>query len=47
MYNLVGEDIANIFHAMFSQRARGEVSSEPNKKNLRKLREKGYYADFD
>jgi hypothetical protein len=36
MYNLVDENIANIFHAM-----------KPNKENLRKLRERGYYADFD
>jgi hypothetical protein len=36
MYNLVGEDVVNIFHAM-----------KPNKENLRKLRERGYYADFD
>jgi hypothetical protein len=36
MYNLVGEDIANIFHAM-----------NPNKENLRKLRERGYYVYFD
>jgi hypothetical protein len=36
MYNLVGEDIANIFHAM---KCRNEL--------LRKLSERGYYADFD
>ena len=36
MYNLVDEDIANIFHAM---KCRNDV--------LRKLRERGYYADFD
>jgi hypothetical protein len=36
MYNLVGEDIANIFHVM---RCRKEF--------LRKLPERGYYADFD
>jgi len=36
MYNLVGEDIANIFHAM---RCRKEF--------LRKLQERGYYADFN
>jgi hypothetical protein len=36
MYNLVGEDIANIFHAM-----------KCRKEFLRKLSGKGYYADFD
>jgi hypothetical protein len=36
MYNLVDEDIANIFHAM---KCRNDV--------LRKLRERGYYADFN
>jgi hypothetical protein len=36
MYNLVDEDIANIFHAM---KCRNDV--------LRKLQERGYYADFD
>ena len=36
MYNLVSDDIANIFHAM---RCRNEL--------LRKLRERGYYADFN
>ncbi|MDR2490402.1 MAG: hypothetical protein LBD20_03260 [Spirochaetaceae bacterium] len=36
MYNLVDEDIANIFHAM---KCRNAV--------LRKLQERGYYADFD
>jgi hypothetical protein len=36
MYNLVDEDIANIFHAMS---CRNDV--------LRKLRERGYYADFN
>jgi hypothetical protein len=36
MYNLVDEDIANIFHAM---KCRDSL--------LRKLRERGYYADFN
>jgi len=36
MYNLVGEDIANIFHAM-----------KCRKEYLRKLQERGYYADFN
>ena len=36
MYNLVNEDIANIFHAM---KCRSEL--------LRKLQERGYYADFN
>jgi hypothetical protein len=36
MYNLVDEDIANIFHAM---KCRNDV--------LQKLRERGYYADFN
>ena len=36
MYNLVDEDIANIFHAM---NCRNDV--------LRKLLERGYYADFN
>jgi hypothetical protein len=36
MYNLVGEDIANIFHAM-----------KCRKEFLHKLSERGYYADFD
>ena len=36
MYNLVGEDIANIFHAM-----------KCRKEFLRKLQERGYYADFN
>jgi hypothetical protein len=36
MYNLVDEDIANIFHAMS---CRNDV--------LRTLRERGYYADFN
>jgi len=36
MYNLVDEDIANIFHAMSCR-----------KDILRKLRERGYYADFN
>ena len=36
MYNLVGEDIANIFHAM---RCRNDL--------LRRLHERGYYADFN
>jgi hypothetical protein len=36
MYNLVDEDIANIFHAM---RCRKEF--------LQKLPEGGYYADFN
>jgi hypothetical protein len=36
MYNLVGEDIANIFHAM-----------KCRKEFLQKLPGRGYYADFD
>jgi len=36
MYNLVDEDIANIFHAMS---CRNSV--------LQKLNERGYYADFN
>jgi hypothetical protein len=36
MYNLVDEDIANIFHAM---NCRNDV--------LRKITERGYYADFN
>ena len=36
MYNLVGEDIANIFHAM-----------KCRKEFLRKLPERGYYVDFN
>jgi len=36
MYNLVDEDIANIFHAM---KCRNDV--------LRKLQERGDYADFN
>ncbi|MDR0636949.1 MAG: hypothetical protein LBF87_07710 [Treponema sp.] len=36
MYNLVDEDIANIFHAM-----------KCRKEFLRKLTERGYYAYFD
>jgi hypothetical protein len=36
MYNLAGEDIANIFHAM-----------KCRKEFLRILPERGYYADFD
>ena len=36
MYNLIGEDVANIFHAM---KCRKEL--------LRKIQERGYYADFD
>jgi len=36
MYNLVDENVANIFHAM---KCRNEV--------LRKLKERGYYADFN
>jgi urate oxidase len=36
MYNLVDEDIANIFHAM-----------KCRKEFLRILPERGYYADFD
>jgi len=36
MYNLVGEDIANIFHAM-----------KCRKEFLRKLQERGYHADFN
>jgi hypothetical protein len=36
MYNLVGEDIANIFHAMKCRR-----------EYLQKLQERGYNADFD
>ena len=35
MYNLADKDIANIFHAM---KCRNDV--------LRKLQERGYYADF-
>jgi hypothetical protein len=36
MYNLIGEDIANIFHAMKCRR-----------EFLQKLPEGSYYADFD
>ena len=36
MYNLINEDIANVFHAMD---CRGDV--------LRKIQERGYYADFN
>jgi hypothetical protein len=36
MYNLVSEDIANIFHAM-----------KCRKEFLRKLQERGYYGDLD
>ena len=36
MYNLIGEDIANIFHAMKCRR-----------EFLQKLSERGYYADFN
>jgi hypothetical protein len=36
MYNLVGEDIANIFHAM-----------KCRKEFLRILQGRGYHADFD
>ena len=36
MYNLVDEEIANIFHAMD---CRNDV--------LRKIKERGYYADFN
>jgi len=36
MYNLIGEDIANIFHAMKCRR-----------EYLQKLTERGYYADFN
>jgi hypothetical protein len=36
MYNLVDEDIANIFHAM-----------KCRKDFLLKLQERGYYADFN
>jgi urate oxidase len=36
MYNLVGEDIANIFHAM-----------KCRKEFLKKLQERGYYANFN
>ena len=36
MYNLVDEDIANIFHAM-----------KCRKEFLQKLPGRGYYADFD
>ena len=36
MYNLVDESIANIFHAM---KCRNSL--------LRKLQERGYYADFN
>ena len=36
MYNLIDDDIANIFHAM---NCRNDL--------LRKLRERGYYADFN
>ena len=36
MYNLVDGDIANIFHAM---NCRNDV--------LRKIKERGYYADFN
>jgi len=36
MYNLIGEDIANIFHAMKCRR-----------EFLRNLSERGYYADFN
>jgi hypothetical protein len=36
MYNLIDEDIANVFHAM---NCRSDI--------LRKIRERGYYADFN
>jgi len=36
MYNLVGEDVANIFHAM-----------KCRKEFLLKLQERGYHADFN
>ena len=36
MYNLVSDDVANVFHAM---KCRNDL--------LRRLRERGYYADFN
>ena len=36
MYNLAGDDIANVFHAM-----------KCRKEFLRKLPERGYYVDFN